>query len=73
MNKSLLDIISIAALSSAWLIVSGVIWKLSERIEKASSEEAKIQAYLWIADFSPQNQLNKWARTFSQALDTIFG
>jgi len=65
--------LSFAALSASWLVMSGGIWKLFERIEKVASESAKVATSHWLQNMYSNGKLTDWTKTFSEAFDNIFG
>ncbi|WP_089723859.1 hypothetical protein [Candidatus Thiosymbion oneisti] len=67
------DIVSLAALLGSWVIVTGGIWKLFDRIEGVAAPEAKKSVSQWLLRLDLENHFIRWADTFSEAFDTIFG
>ena len=73
MIDNLLNIPGILALAASWAVVTGGIWKLSERVEKVVTQNARDDVALWLRDADPANFLVGMARAFAAAFDSIFG
>lgn len=56
----------------SWFFLTGGIWKLFDRVEKATSKDAKLAASEWLNSINLSG-LSKWPDSFSRAFDSIFG
>ncbi len=67
------NLITLSALAGSWFLVTGLIWKLFERVEKAATDEAKKVATSWILSFDPANNLSRLSEIFGNSFDSVFG
>ncbi len=65
-------ILSMAALGGSWFFVTGLIWKLFERVEKAATDEFKELTTSWIHNFKPENNLKQLTEMFGNSFDSVF-
>ena len=63
------------ALSAAgfWFLVTGLIWKLFERCEKAATDEARKIASNWMLKYKPGENISRLSDIFCNIFDDVFG
>lgn len=57
---------------TSWFFLTGGIWKLFERVERATSDEAKAITSDWLQGLGFED-LRRWPDSFCQAFDAAFG
>ncbi|MCZ6837453.1 MAG: hypothetical protein O7G85_16885 [Planctomycetota bacterium] len=62
----------ITLIISSWFFLTGGIWKLFERVEKAASAEAKQLTSNWLCSVDLRG-ISHWPASFCAAFDAVFG
>ncbi len=63
----------LASWVGSWLVISGVLWKLFDKAEAATSLEVKEALKTWLLNAKPGEKLVHWSATFGEAFDSVFG
>lgn len=66
-------IISLFGLAASWFLVTGLIWKLFDRIEKVATDEAKEKTNTWLHNVNPGERLHYLSDMFGNSFDSVFG
>ncbi len=65
--------VTIAGMAGSWFLVTGLIWKLFDRVEKTATDEGRKMAMRWTRGLVPGASLKKLSELFADSFDSVFG